>query len=108
MTENEVEAGIVRFLRERGWVVDRNHVGGMFTRDGRPMKIGRNGQCDWRAARDRKYSPHYLEVEIKATGKKPAPAQREYMALRSHQGILVTWADSLEMFARWYNEQVGV
>ena len=107
MTENEVEAGIVKFLQARGWIVDRNHVGGMFTRDGRPMKIGRNGQCDWRATRDHKERIHYLEVEVKASGKKPTPAQREYMALRTYQGVLVVCADSLESFATWYDAQVG-
>lgn len=105
-TENQVEAEIVNFLRKHGWIVDRNNVGGIFTRDGRPMSIGRTGQCDWRATRDRKFNPHYLEVEVKATGKKPEPHQREYMALRSYQGILVTWADSLDSFAAWYAANV--
>ena len=104
MTENEVEAGIVRFLRERNWIVDRNNVGVFYTRDGRPLKIGRTGQCDWRATRDRRLTPHYIEVEVKAKGKKKTPSkeQREYMALRKHQGVLVTWANSVESFSNWY------
>ena len=106
MTENQVEAAIVGFLKTRGWVVDRNNVGGVYTRDGKPMQIGRRGQCDWRATRDRNRTPHYLEVEVKATGAKPTPVQREYMALRTHQCILVTWADSLEAFAQWYDLNV--
>lgn len=107
MTENDVEAAIVRFLRNRGWVVDRNTVAGAFTADGRHLSVGRRGQADWRAARDNKHRVHYLEVEVKAPGKRPSPRQREYLALRAHQGIAATWADSVESFADWYAQNVG-
>ena len=108
MAENEVEAVIVKYLRNRGWIVDRNYSQGAFNRNGTPLTIGRRGMCDWRATRNRKDPVHYLEVEVKATGKKPSKEQREYIALRTHQGVLATWADSLEMFAAWYDAQVGV
>ena len=67
------------------------------------IRTGRKGQCDWRAVR-RNGHIEYLEVEIKATGKNPSKEQMEYLALRKHQGIPVTWADSLEMFQKWYSE----
>ena len=100
-SENEVERQIIGFLQQQDppWIIDRNHVGLFFNRIGTPVKIGRTGQCDWRAMR----AGQYFEFEVKAPGEKPKPAQYEYMALRTHQGILVTWADSLEMFERWYN-----
>lgn len=99
-SENAVERDIIGFLQQQNppWIIDRNHVGLFFNRMGTPVKIGRTGQCDWRAMR----AGQYFEFEVKAPGEKPKPAQYEYMALRTHQGILVTWADSLEMFERWY------
>jgi hypothetical protein len=99
-SENKVERDIICFLQQQtpNWIIDRNHVGLFFNRMGTPVKIGRKGQCDWRAMR----AGQYFEFEVKAPGEKPKPAQYEYMALRTHQGILVTWADSLEMFERWY------
>ena len=99
-SENQVERDIIGFLQQQSpaWIIDRNHVGLFFNRIGTPVKIGRPGQCDWRAMR----AGQYFEFEVKAPGQKPKPVQLEYMALRTHQGILVTWADSLEMFERWY------
>ena len=99
-SENEVERRIIGFLQDQTppWIIDRNHVGLFFNRMGTPVKIGRPGQCDWRAMR----AGQYFEFEVKAPGEKPKPAQYEYMATRTHQGILVTWADSLEMFQQWY------
>ena len=110
ISENVVEHAIVHFLRDRGWIVDRNQVGLLYTADGRPCPVGRRGQCDWRAVRptDLNRGPcQYIEVEVKAPGQKPTKVQREYMALRAHQGIAVTWADSLEGFERWYGEAFG-
>lgn len=101
-SENEVERDIIGFLQQQtpAWIIDRNHVGLFFNRIGTPIKMGRKGQCDWRAMR----AGQYFEFEVKAPGEKPKPAQYEYMALREYQGIVVTWADSLEMFERWYRE----
>ena len=99
-SENEVERQIIGFLQNQTppWIIDRQHVGMFYTIIGTPIKMGRTGQCDWRAMR----AGQYFEFEVKAPGETPKPAQYEYMALRTHQGILVTWADSLEMFERWY------
>jgi hypothetical protein len=107
-SENDVEHAIVHFLRRRGWLVDRNQVGLLYTADGRPCPVGRRGQCDWRAVRPLAGAvggaAQYMEIEVKAPGRKPTQVQREYMALRTQQGILVTWADSVEGFERWYGE----
>ena len=111
ITENEVEYAVVHFLRARGWIVERNQVGLLYTADGRPCPVGRKGQCDWRAMRPLPGAPgkaYYFEVELKRPGAKPTQVQREYMALRKHQGMAVTWADSLEAFAAWYGETFGV
>jgi hypothetical protein len=109
-SENDVEHAIVAFLRARSWLVDRNQVGLLYTADGRPCPVGRRGQCDWRAVRptDLNRGPcQYMEIEVKAPGQRPTKVQREYMALRTHQGVLVVCADSLEYFTRWYQETFG-
>lgn len=100
MTENEVEYQIVSWLREQGYIVRRQHVGVYRTLDHRTVRIGDLGECDWRAFRSLRdgLACEYLEFEAKATGRKPAPKQREYMAKRKHQGIVCICADSLESF----------
>lgn len=106
VTENDVERAIVTFLKDRGWTVERNQVGLLYTSDGRPCPVGRRGQCDWRAIRPLPDAPglaQYLEVEVKRPGAVPSKAQREYMALRQWLGVACTCADSVERFALWYD-----
>lgn len=98
-SENEVEADIVAFLQSRGWIVDRVQVGNYVTPDGRRISIGRRGQPDWRAKHPRL---GYIEVEVKATGKRPSVLQAEYVAAMQSMGFAVTWADSLAKFEEWY------
>ena len=103
-TENEVEAECIGWLRKQGWIVRRQHSGVFYTRDGRPLKVGETGECDWRAFKggDARGILHqqYFELELKATGKKPSKAQRDYMTKRMHQGVLAFWADSLDSMQR--------
>lgn len=104
-TENEVEDAVITWLRIEGWIVRRQHVGTFYTKDGRPVSIGDVGECDWRAFRPMKHVPggaHYIELEAKATGRKPADPQREYMAKRKRQGITCIWFDSLADFLDKY------
>lgn len=110
ITENDVEAAIVHFLRQRGWLVERNQVGLLYTADGRPCPVGRRGQCDWRAIRPLPGFPgavEHFEIEVKRPGAKPSKPQREYMAMRTHLGLLAVWADSLGSFMGWYEEAFG-
>ena len=109
LTENQVESAIIGFLQRHGWIVDRNMVGLLYTADGRPCPVGRRGQCDWRAVRPTSTPGvvQYLELETKRPGAKPTCAQREYMAIRQHQGVAVTWADSLDGFVGWYGGVFG-
>lgn len=106
-TENDIEYECINWLRSQGWTAERNPVGMLYTKDGRPHPVGRPGACDWRLKRSTKCAIHYFELEAKAPGKKPEPRQREYMATMTHLGILTTWADSLEMLKRWYAENIG-
>jgi hypothetical protein len=99
MSENEVEAEIISWLRAGGWICRRQHVGVFRTMDGRKLRLGELGECDWRCMKAVDGAKvKYFELECKATGKTPEPEQREYIAKRRHQGFIAIWADSLEMF----------
>jgi hypothetical protein len=105
-SEAEVVAECVAWLRERGWIARRNHVGAFQpVSGGSIVRMGETGECDWRFIK----AKHgecvlYMEVEFKRPGKKPRPEQLEYLAKRKHQGFRATWADSLEMLQAWYTE----
>lgn len=102
-SENAVTAAIVGYLQDCGWIADRIHVGVFYTRDGRPVSIGKPGQPDWRF---KHRTLGYIEVEMKASGEKPGKRQMEYLATMWSLGITATWADSLEMFAAWYERYI--
>jgi hypothetical protein len=106
MTENEVTAECIGWLREKGWLCRRQHVGAFQPVSGGAItRMGEEGEADWRCLR----AAHgkcieYFELEFKATGKQPRPKQREYAAKRKHQGFNATWTDSLEKLKAWYSE----
>jgi hypothetical protein len=107
-TENEVEADVVGWLRKSGWIVRRQHVGCYYTVDGRTVRIGEVGQCDWLAMRHfGRGSAEVLEFEAKRTGAKPSKAQREYMAKQNRGSFVCICADSLESFIARYQESFG-
>jgi len=109
LSENDVEAQIVLFLIENNWIVRRQHSGLFNLADGKRIRIGEPGMCDWSAMRPSQ-SPdvwmdnkvEYLEVEVKRPGGKLKPAQREYISKRVFQKIAATSADSIESFKDWY------
>lgn len=104
--ERQTTADCIEWLRDRGWICRRQHVGTFQPiSGGAPTKMGEQGECDWRCMRaaNEKHI-EYFELELKATGKKPRPDQFQYMAKRQHQGFKVTWADSLEMLQAWYDQ----
>ena len=106
-TENDVEYNICGWLRSLGWINERNPVGQLFTRDGRPHHVGRRGACEWRFKRDSSYRIHYMEIEMKAPGKKPDPHQLEYRAAMQHVGVVAVWFDSLADCQSWYRSEVS-
>lgn len=97
--ERDVTAAVVRFMTERGWVAKRRNVGLLYTKDGRPVRIGKPGEPDWMFV----HRQHgYLEVEMKRPGQTPDKHQAEYLATVRALGIEATWTDSAEKFERWY------
>lgn len=104
MSERQVTNECIEWLRSIGWICRRQHVGTFQPMSGgAPVRMGEAGACDWvcfRALPDR--TADYLELELKALGKRPRPDQYEYMAKRTHQGFHATWCDSLDMLKKWY------
>lgn len=105
-TENDVEWNIVTWMQSMGWVAERANVGLLYTKKGTPQRIGKPGQCDWRFKRDAGFRIHYMEIEIKAPGRRPDRHQMEYMASMRHLGIIVAWFDSLSGLQEWYRNSV--
>lgn len=107
MTEAQVTKDCIGWLRARGWICRRQHVGGYQPLSGGPIvRMGEEGECDWRCMRVIKAgNVEYFELEMKATGREPKPHQREYIAKRIHQGFNATWTDSLDKFKLWYMER---
>jgi len=108
-SENDVEAQIVLFLIEKNWIVRRQHSGLFRLPDGKPIRIGEPGMCDWSAMRSSQSQDvwmdnkvEYLEVEVKRPGGRLRPEQREYIAKRIFQKIAATSSDSLKSFEDWY------
>lgn len=105
-SEREVVHDCISWLRREGWICRRQHVGTFQpVSGGAVVRMGEEGECDWRCMRKR--GPdcvEYFELEMKASGKRPRVKQVEYMAKRRHQGLHATWADSLEMLRKWYQE----
>jgi hypothetical protein len=100
-SENDVEYNCINWLQQRGWIADRVQVGLFYTRDGRPVSIGKPGQPDWRFKRGRQY----MEIEFKRPNANADKRQLEYLALMKHCGVLATWADGLLGLQQWYADQ---
>lgn len=105
-TENDVEYNCIGWLREQGWIAERNPVALLYTRDGRPHPVGRPGACDWRLKRSTHNQLHYFELECKKPGAEPDKRQREYMAQMAAHGVVAVYADSLAMLQQWYAAEV--
>ena len=105
-SEREVVHDCIGWLRSQGWICRRQHVGTFQpVSGGAVVRMGEEGECDWRCMRKQGADcVEYFELEMKASGKKPRAKQLEYMAKRRHQGLHATWADSLDMLRKWYQE----
>ena len=103
-TENDVEHNVIAFFTARGWLVRRKHVGLFYTANRQAIVIGKRGECDY-------YAVHpdlgYVEIEVKAPGKRPSAAQEEWMALMRHFRLRAIWVDGVEKMAEWYRREFG-
>lgn len=104
--ERETTHEAITWLRSKDWICRRQHSGLFMTQYGTPIRMGENGECDWRCMRAKVAEyVEYFELEMKRPGEKPEDEQLEYMAKRTYQGFNATWADSIEMLQRWYKDR---
>lgn len=128
MPENQVEAQIVDFLRQRRWVVKRQHVGkhvplglllrylerGPITKEllfRNTVDVGEKYAADWRAERATAGHSRLMQVlyvEVKAPGKKPTREQEDWLKRARINGALAGWWDSLDSFMAWYKAEFGL
>lgn len=117
LPENQVEAAIESFLRLRGWVVTRVHIG-TFVPLGRLMqslessgtvsrevvmrsivRMGKKGECDFWAVRPtpgQRRLYQFFFYEVKAPGKRPTPEQVDWMRSMASCGIEAKWFDDFQ------------
>lgn len=125
LPENIVESQILGFLRARGWIMRRNHVGkhvplgwllgmlerGPLTREmlfRAVVDVGERNAADWSGHRTISDGHHQiLHVEVKALGQRPKPEQEEWLRDRVALQEPACWADSLEAFMAWYRGVFG-
>jgi hypothetical protein len=108
MTEQEVTAQCIQFAFVNELALRRQNTGAMRARK-RFVRFGQPGQCDYSGtcAVVRNGAPVKgirLEVEFKATGRKPRPAQQAYIDGILAEGGVAFYADSLAMFTRKLEE----
>ena len=109
MTEKEVVTACLQFAFVNGLALRRQNTGA--ARAGkRFVRFGQPGQCDYTGIATvhkagRVTRGVHLEVEFKAPGRKPTPAQAAYIAAVRAQGGIAFYADSLEMFTRRLSEE---
>lgn len=97
LTERQVQAQVIGYLRALGVDIDRQNVGGMkWTRkDGREayVRFGRSGAPDLTGTL--RGSGRRLEIETKATGEKPRPDQMAYIHRINDLGGVAFWCDDV-------------
>ncbi|MDR2193849.1 MAG: hypothetical protein LBP19_05200 [Treponema sp.] len=101
-SEADVTAQCVQFARVNNIYLRRQNTGAARAGN-RFVSFGEPGQCDYTgivtATRNGVKTPGiHLEVEFKATGRKPSERQRAYIELVRSKGGIAFYADSLELF----------
>lgn len=102
MTENEVEALVIKWFRARGWYPRRQNVIRAQAGD-RYISVGTRGQCDWAFIRPAGHARGmaYCEVEVKGSHGRPSKQQLEYVAMQNHRGIPAVIVSSIEQLEAW-------
>jgi hypothetical protein len=108
MTERDVTAQCIQYAFVHGLALRRQNTGAARARD-RFVRFGQPGQCDYTGTctAERNGIPVKgirLEVEFKATGRKPRPEQQAYIDGILAEGGVAFYADSLVMFTQKLEE----
>ena len=75
-------------------MVFRRNTGLYYTRDGRPVQIGKHGQADLQGHRFSDGRAFYIEVKM--PGEEPRPDQKQFLAAMARTGALAGVAHSVE------------
>ena len=94
MTETDIQTAIRIELSKRGCFVQRTNSATLYTKDGRPVRIGVPGQsdlCGHRPGDGRAWC-----IEVKKPGEKPRENQERFLQAMRDSGALAGVAHSVE------------
>lgn len=94
MTETDLQNLIRCELSRRGCFVQRTNSATLYTKDGRPVRIGISGQSDLCGHRPGDGRAFYIEV--KKPGEKPRENQERFLQAMRNTGALAGVAHSVE------------
>jgi hypothetical protein len=113
LSENDVEAQVVSWLKTMGWRVYRMSVGARQNSNGGWVKFGEKGVADymaWRVVNIWKAPPRHCELlflEVKRPGEKPSAHQVRWLEQAQWSGVNAWWVDSLALFQTYYAGHFG-
>lgn len=94
MTETDIQTAIKIELSRRGCFVQRTNSATLYTKDGRPVRIGIPGQSDLCGHRPGDGRAFY--IEIKKPGEKPRENQERFLRQMRDSGAMAGVAHSVE------------
>lgn len=93
MTETDIQTAIRIELSKRGCFVQRTNSATLYTKDGRPVRIGIPGQSDLCGHRP---DGRAFYIEVKKPGEKPRENQERFLRQMRDSGALAGIAHSVE------------
>lgn len=93
MTETDLQNLIRVELSRRGCFVQRTNSATLYTKDGRPVRIGLPGQSDLCGHRP---DGRAFYIEVKRPGQKPRKNQKDFLEAMRNTGALAGVAHSVE------------
>lgn len=94
MTETDIQTAIRIELSKRGCFVQRTNSATLYTKDGRPVRIGTPGRSDLCGHRPEDGRAFYIEV--KKPGEKPRENQERFLRQMRDTGAMAGVAHSVE------------
>ena len=92
--ETALQNEIMAALCKHGCMVFRRNTGLYYTKDGRPVRIGKDGQADLSGHRRSDGRAWYIEVKM--PGESPRPDQEKFLAAMRRTGAIAGVAHSVE------------
>lgn len=92
--ETALQNEIMAALCKQGCMVFRRNTGLYYTKDGRPVQIGKQGQADLSGHRCADGKAWYIEVKM--PGEEPRPDQRKFLEAMRRTGAIAGVAHSVD------------